>query len=245
MELVRAALGDRVDDAARGAAELGRVAARLDLHFVDEVDDQALAGEAVLQVGRLDAVDDVAVLARARAVDREATELRFLVRAGRLRDERREVAATRQQVDLLGADVGLPGILPDVDERRFRGDRHGLLHARQRQRELEPLDLAEADVDVREFLRREARQMRAHLVQPRGERGEPEPARRVRGRALHHAGRRFRFNGDARQDRAGCVLNGALDGASLILGRNRPGKQQDGHQCGKSACSHWCLILLK
>ena len=78
-----------------------RVAARLDLDFFDEVGDDVLARDAALEVRRLDAVDDVAVLAGARAVDRQPAELRFVVGAGRLRDERREVAALREQVDLL------------------------------------------------------------------------------------------------------------------------------------------------
>ena len=105
--VVGAALGDDVDHAAGRAAVLRGVAAGLHLDFFDEVDDDVLARQAALQVGRLDAVDDVAVLAGARAVDREAAELRFLVRARRLRDEGREVAALRQQLNLLGADVRL------------------------------------------------------------------------------------------------------------------------------------------
>jgi hypothetical protein len=70
-----AALRDGVNHAARRATELRRVAARLDLDFFDEVDDHVLARGAVLQVGGLDAVDDVAVLAGAGAVDREAAAL--------------------------------------------------------------------------------------------------------------------------------------------------------------------------
>ena len=75
--VVRAALGDGVDDAAGRAAELRRVAARLDLDFFDEVGDHVLARDAALEVRRLDAVDDEAVLAGAGAVDREAAELRL------------------------------------------------------------------------------------------------------------------------------------------------------------------------
>ncbi len=240
-----AALRDRVDDAARRAAVFGRVAARLDLHFVDEVDDQALAGEAVLQVGRLDAVDDVPVLAGARAVDREATELGLLVGAGGLRHERREVAATRQQVDLFRPDVGLPRVLLDVDERRFCGDRDRFLYAGERHRELEPLDLPEADRDVRELLRREARQRRAHFIRAGGQRWEPECTVHIGCRALHDTGSGLGFDGDARQYCARRVFDSALDGATLILGGDRPGQQQNCHECGKGACSHWYLILLK
>jgi hypothetical protein len=105
MEVVGAALGDGVDDATRRAAEFRGVAARLDLHFFDEVDDDVLARRPVLEVGRLNAVDDVAVLTGTGAVDRETAALVFLVGAWRLRDQRREVAALRQQLDLLGADA--------------------------------------------------------------------------------------------------------------------------------------------
>ena len=80
----------------------------------------------VLQVGRLDAVDDEAVLASARAVDRDAAELGLLVGAGRLRDQRREVAALGQLLDLLGRDAGLARALLGVDDGRFGRDRHGL-----------------------------------------------------------------------------------------------------------------------
>ena len=179
VQVVGAALGHDVDDAAGRAAEFGRVAARLHLDFFDEVGDDALARGAALEVGRLDAVDDVAVLAGAGAVDREATELRLLVGAGRLRDERREVAAVREQIDLLGADVDLTRVVPDVDERRFRCDRHRFGNAGQRQPELEPLDLAKAHLNVTELLRCKAREVRGDFVESRRQRREPELPGRV------------------------------------------------------------------
>jgi hypothetical protein len=117
MPVVGAALRDRVDDAAGGATIFRGVAARFHLHFVDEVHDHVLAREAALEIRRLDAVDDVAVLAGARAIDREAAKLPFVIRARRLAHERREVAAVRNQRDLLGTDVRLPRRLLDVNQR--------------------------------------------------------------------------------------------------------------------------------
>ena len=111
VEVVGAALGHGVDDAAERAAVFSRVSARLDLHFFDQIDVQILARRPVLQVSRLDAVDDVAVLSGAGAVNGETTEFRFVVGARRLRDERRKVAAVGQQRDLLVADVGLARVL--------------------------------------------------------------------------------------------------------------------------------------
>ena len=68
-QLVRAALGDDVDDAAGRLAELGLVAAGLHLHFLDEVERQAVAERAehdrvrperaVAAVRDVHAVDDV------------------------------------------------------------------------------------------------------------------------------------------------------------------------------------------
>ena len=54
----------------------------------------------------------------------------------------------------------------------------------------------------------------------------------VRRRRQHHARGGARLHGHAGQNCARCVLDDAFDGATLFLGRNRPGKQQSRHQCG-------------
>ena len=77
-ELVAAGLGDDVDDPAGGAAELGLVAAGLDLHFLDELEVEVLALEAVLDAGGVHAVDVEGVLRAGRAVDADG------VRRGRI-----------------------------------------------------------------------------------------------------------------------------------------------------------------
>ena len=55
-----------VDDAAGRRRRIPRDSRRLDLDFLDEVREEVLAREAADDVGRLDAVDDVAVLGRGR-----------------------------------------------------------------------------------------------------------------------------------------------------------------------------------
>ena len=210
------------------AAEFGGVAARLDLDFFDEVDDHVLAREAGLQVGRLDAVDDEAVLAGAGAVDREAAQLGFLVGAGRLRHQRGEVAAVRQQLDLLGADVGLARALAHVDERRFRRD---LSPSRstpdERQREVDLLDLAEADAHVDHFTGHEALQVRGDLVgagsAARGN-GRRRPASVTVETTATDVG--LGFDGGARKHGARGIPDDAFDRTALFLRQRREQRAQ-------------------
>src|SRR5206468_6445486 len=60
-ELVAAGLGDDVDDAAGGAAELRFVASGLDLHFLNELEVEVFALKSILDAGGVHAVDDVGV----------------------------------------------------------------------------------------------------------------------------------------------------------------------------------------
>src|SRR6185436_15653940 len=68
-ELVAARLRDRADDAAKRAAVLGLDAARLDLDFLQILEDRVLTGAAVDQAVGIHAVHREAVLRPARAVD--------------------------------------------------------------------------------------------------------------------------------------------------------------------------------
>src|SRR5262249_60531895 len=85
VELVATGLGDDVDHAAQRPPVLGLVAAELDLDLLDELVVEGLALVAQLDAGRVDAVDDVLVLERRGAVDRDAAGL---VRAGSRRASR-------------------------------------------------------------------------------------------------------------------------------------------------------------
>ena len=130
VEVVAARARDHVDHAARRTAVLGGVARRLDLDFLHEVQRHALALHARLRVGGLDAVDDEAVLAGGRAVDRDAVRLGLEVGARRLRDDRAEVTALGQLHELVGRDaVGALAAL-DVDERLFGRHLDGFRQAR-------------------------------------------------------------------------------------------------------------------
>src|SRR5205823_7387743 len=97
-DVVRSALGHDVDDAAGGLAELGFVAAGLDLDFLDEVErrrvaersehDRVGAEGAVALIGDVHAVDDVLVLEAAAAGNRRV----LLAGAAARADAGRQVA---------------------------------------------------------------------------------------------------------------------------------------------------------
>ena len=63
--------GNGVNDATQSAAVLGLEAAGLDLYFLDEIGLEVLADAAVLNVGGVDAIDQVNILTVACAVDLE------------------------------------------------------------------------------------------------------------------------------------------------------------------------------
>src|SRR5690606_8610410 len=69
---VGAALRNGADDPARRGAVLRVVTRSLDRDLIDEVDDDPLARNTGLEVGRVHAVHDVAVLGRRGAVDHDA-----------------------------------------------------------------------------------------------------------------------------------------------------------------------------
>src|SRR5262249_13255501 len=99
--LVTSGLRDDVDHAAQSPSVLGLVAAEFDFNLLDERVVQGLALVAQLDSGRVDAVNDVLVLQRRGAVDRDAAGL---VRA-RSRCAGRnpgEVAGQGQLLQLLG-----------------------------------------------------------------------------------------------------------------------------------------------
>ena len=104
LERIRAALGDDVDHAAGGLAELRFVAARLDLHFLHEVERRAVAERAeddrvrperaVAAVGDVHAVDDVLVLEAARSADRRIGDAHAAAGADARREIERVAEAT-------------------------------------------------------------------------------------------------------------------------------------------------------
>jgi hypothetical protein len=69
---LRAAFRNCVHDAADGAAVFRFKAARLDLYILDEVRLEVLAHAADVEVGGIDAVNQVSIFAVAGAIDLEA-----------------------------------------------------------------------------------------------------------------------------------------------------------------------------
>src|SRR5262249_31593458 len=100
-ELIRARLRDDVDDAARRATELGVVTAGDDLGLLNELVRQVRRDAAEAGVRRVDTFDDVHVLGRAGARERD-TEL-VVLRAGDRPEDTTERATGR---DVAGVVVG-------------------------------------------------------------------------------------------------------------------------------------------
>src|SRR6185312_9978267 len=104
LELVRARARDGVDDAAGGAAELHRVAARLDLELLVKRVRHRGEADAVVEVRDVEAVDVDGVLRDRGAAEGDAIEL-ALADAGREVRNRQQVALDRQPLELLTRDV--------------------------------------------------------------------------------------------------------------------------------------------
>ena len=173
VELVAARLRDDVDDAARVAAVLGLVAARLHFDFLDELVVDVLALEALDDVRRVDAVDQEQVLRRGRPVDRDRQRTALRLAEVRLHARLREhdlgvVAADRELVDDLGAVVAALGRRRHVDQRRLARDRH---FGRGRELELEADRRRRVEADGGLLLDlTEPREVARHGVRARAER---------------------------------------------------------------------------
>ena len=140
VELVAARLRDHVDHAARVAAVLRLVSARLHFDFLDELAVDVLALEALDDVGRVDAVDQEQVLRRGRSVDRDRQRPPLRLAEVRLHARLREhhvrvVAAHRQLLDDLRRVVAALRRRRHVDHRRLTGD-GDLRRRRQLQRQV-------------------------------------------------------------------------------------------------------------
>ncbi len=236
-EVVGAALGHGVDDAADRTAVLRRVAGRLDLDLFDEVGHEVLAGQTVLRVGGVDTVDDEPVLGAGGAVDRQTADEAFLVDAGSLGGDAGEVTALREQLELLGGDRGGRGRAADVDLTGVGDDADRVADLTDLEAEVQRRGLTEGDDDVARLLRGEAVQLRRHRVGAGGDAGEAELADLVGRRRQAEAARAHRFDGRARKDRARGVGNDARDGAHLLLGarRHRQRERHEGDRGGENA----------
>ena len=136
MPYVRAALWNGIDHASQRSAVLGFEAARLDLNFLDEVRLKVLADAAVLNIGGVNAINEINVLGIAGAVNLETAHpalpcalQRLLPGTRRERNDRLEGAQFRNVLQHLLGYVGLHLALGDVDHGRFRRNTHFLSDA--------------------------------------------------------------------------------------------------------------------
>ena len=109
MPVVAAALGDDVDDAAGGAAELGAIAAGLHLRFRDRLERQLRISHALVDVGDVEAVDVIRVLRDRRPAERGQVAERGVAARGARRQQRNagDVARDRHGIELrFGEDRG-------------------------------------------------------------------------------------------------------------------------------------------
>ena len=132
VKLVAARLGDDVDHAAERPTVLGRVAAGLDLDFLDELAVDRLPLEAPDDVGRVDTVDDELVLHGGGPVDGQrqgpSLSIALVLIDARVRpDDLRVISAERKFFHDLGRVAGSARRRGRVHERHLAADHHGLL----------------------------------------------------------------------------------------------------------------------
>src|SRR6185436_1174735 len=196
VQIVRAALGDDVHDAAGRLAELRLVAAGLDLDLLDEVerrrvaerpeDDRIRPERAVALVGDVHAVDDVLVVEAGAAGDRR---IRTAGRTGAA-DTRRQVqrvadpAAHRNVLEHLARQHSAGGRRRGVDDRRARGNLNGFSEAADVHLHGHFNGLPEADRDVVLLERLEAFQRRTDGIGTRREERDRETSLGVGHRVL-------------------------------------------------------------
>ncbi len=233
---VRSALGDHVDDAAGGAAELGGVARRLDLHFLEEVRSQWHRAGALLRARRVDPVDDEAVLGARRAVNRDAAGLRLVRRASGLSHDVGEIPTARQQLDFFTRDVGRGRRAGEIDADGGGGNLNRLRDAGHRQRELDARRRADRQVD-RALPGGEPAQARVDLVDARRQPREAELALLVRYR-VDDPRRAGGLDGHAGKHCATGVVDDPDDRTGRFLGSRRSCQHEQADEHCQSTLPH-------
>ena len=172
LELVRARLGDGVDDRAARPSEFRVVHARHDLEFLDRFErgpHLRARARAERIVGIVAAVDrHEVVLARLpRGDDGVVAHLvrRRELNAGHQGDGREVVAVHRRQLaQFVGADVAADLRARRVDERRLGGDFHRFRERSDAHRPVDDHRLPDLQDQAVAFERREALELRDHVV---------------------------------------------------------------------------------
>ena len=181
MEVVRAALRDGVDDAAEGAAVLGRVAGRLHLDLLEEVGDEVLARQA----RRCGSVVSTPSMTK-RFSEPEAPSIEMPPRNASLVTPGAWVTTVvksrpfGRRADLLGADRRRGLVLAHGDLDAVARDDDGLRDRAELQGDVQDGAVTEGDRDARGLVGLEAREARRHLVGAGEDAGEAVLAARVR-----------------------------------------------------------------
>ena len=219
MHVVGPGRGHRIEDHARGLAELGGEARRDDLDLAhDHLGDgqEAEPRPVLLRVG---VAVDLVVRVHLGAVGVDAGHPELLVlEAGDVGLEEREVVGVaRDEGEVL--DLGLRDRAPEVDlpglgHGEVAAHRHDLLHASHLEGDVQDGGLSRGEGNPGAFRRLEARKLHAHLVGAEGQQGRLELSVRPRDqRALGaHVDVGHRHRGP-RQDRSRRVLDDTFDRA--------------------------------
>jgi hypothetical protein len=169
-------------------------------------------------------------VARGAAIgDRRVRRIRGHSAAGREHRERHPVAALHGQLlHLLRVDVAAKLRRRDVDQRRFAADRHGFRHAARRHLQVDDERLPDEHLHAAPLRGAESLQLRGDLIAAHS-RGDAVDAALVGDGDELVAGRLMENgDGDARQDRAGGIGDGAREHGLL---RKCSGRNNEGQSC--------------
>ena len=211
----------------------------MDLHLhVFERFDAGARRRAILQIGNRESVEQIVVADRNSAAQREARRLGLILHPVHVRiagvgdgrngiaHEVRHPADARQRLERRFIEHVAGRRVRRVDERRFRGDCHGLFDRADLEDDVERQELLRADTRILALERLEAGDRRANRVHARRYSWKRVFAGVVRGRVARHAG----FLIDERDGRAGNhalrIPDGTAQAALERLRREMFGEEQ-------------------
>ena len=243
--LIAAGLGDCVDLSAGHPPVLCGKSAGLDLDLLDEVEVEQLTLRPVLNVRRVEAVDEVLILSPRRAIDGHARRVGVGARCDLGRCD--VVARQRERFHRLAGDVCAAGDRVDVDHGSGTANRDRLRHC-LRESHLHRQRLAEADLKIGLRDCRKAAEGCLQRVSSRRELVEAEPAVRVRDIdlcSLQVWG--AELNGDAGKGRAASIRDLSFNCSRRRRLRERrrgdEDAQSDQERDMNLSCEHFVLLL--
>jgi hypothetical protein len=212
VQRIAARARDQIDDGPAGVPVFGAEHVAENLELLNGVGRERVlhAGEQVTRLGH--AVHDVARTPGVAAKRREPGRAALRRHTRRHRQQVDVIApGERKIIDLLGGDGRPERRLADLDQRRFAGDGDGFLERADAQLQVDASFLADGKTHRLAADCREARKLRHHLVAAGLQCGDAVPACSVGDHRAREAGFFVACrDGDAGQDRAGFVGDGAL-----------------------------------